>query len=49
MHAEAMKLTSTTEIASEAILYYFDASLHHVYALVRVKMWWWLAHARKKM
>jgi hypothetical protein len=48
-HAEATKLTSATKIASEAILYYFDASSHHVYALVRVKMWWRLAHARKKM
>jgi hypothetical protein len=48
MHAEATKLTSATEIASEAILYYFDASLHHDYALVRVKMWWWLALPGKR-
>jgi hypothetical protein len=40
---------STTKIASEAILYYFDASLHHLYALVGVKMWWWLARPKKKM
>ncbi len=49
MHAEATKLTSATEIASEAILYYSDASTHQVYLLMREKMWWWLALARKKM
>jgi hypothetical protein len=38
-HAEATKLMSATKIASKAILYYFDASLHHIYALMRVKMW----------
>jgi hypothetical protein len=48
MHAEATKLTSITKIATEAILYYFDTSLHQVYALVRVKMWWWLALPGKK-
>jgi hypothetical protein len=48
-HAEATKLTSATKIASEAILYYSDASSHHVYSLMREKMWWWLALARKKM
>jgi hypothetical protein len=48
-HAEATKLTRATKITSKAILYYSDASLHHVYLLVREKMWWWLTHARKKM
>ncbi len=48
-HAEATKLTSATKIASKAILYYSDASWHHVYLLVREKMWWWLALAWKKM
>jgi hypothetical protein len=48
-HAEATKLTSATEIASKAILYYSNSSSHHVYSLVREKMGWWLALARKKM
>jgi hypothetical protein len=48
-HAEATKLTSATKIAGKAILYYSDASLHHMYSLLREKMWWWLALARKKM
>jgi hypothetical protein len=47
-HTEATKLTSATKIASKAILYYFDASLHHVYVLVRVEMWWWLALPGKR-
>jgi hypothetical protein len=47
-HAEATKLMSATEIASKAILYYFDASSHHVYVLVKVKMWWWLALPGKR-
>jgi hypothetical protein len=40
MHVEATKLTRATKIASKAILYYSDASLRHVYSLVREKMWW---------
>jgi hypothetical protein len=46
--AEATILTSATEIADVAF-YYFASSLLHVCLLVREKMCWWLALARKKM
>jgi hypothetical protein len=46
--AEATILTSATEIADVAF-YYFASSSLHVYSLVREKMLWWLALAKKKM
>jgi hypothetical protein len=38
---------SANEIANATISYYHAASLLHVHLLVREKMWWWLALARK--
>jgi hypothetical protein len=38
-----------TEITNVASIYYFTTSLLHVHLLVREKMCWWLALARKKL
>jgi hypothetical protein len=46
--AEATILTSTTKISNVAF-YYFASSSLHVCLLVREKMCWWLALARKKI
>ena len=46
--AKATILTSATKIADMAF-YYFASSSLHVCLLVREKMCWWLALARKKM
>jgi hypothetical protein len=46
--AEATILTSATEMDNVAF-YYFASSSLHVCLLVRKKMCWWLALARKKM
>jgi hypothetical protein len=46
--AEATILTSATEIADVAFYYFASLSLH-MCLLVREKMCWWLALARKKM
>jgi hypothetical protein len=43
------KRSSTTEITNAAIFYYCAASLHQAYSIVREKMCWWLALAKKKM
>jgi hypothetical protein len=41
--------SSATEIANAASTYYLIASSFHVHSLVREKMWWWLALARKQL
>ena len=41
--------SSATEIADAASIYYFITYKFHVLSLVREKMWWWLALARKKL
>jgi hypothetical protein len=46
--AEAMILTSATEM-DDVAFYNFASSSLHVYSLVREKMLWWLALARKMM
>jgi hypothetical protein len=40
---------SANEIANAASTYYLIASSFHVHLLVREKMWWWLALARKNL
>jgi hypothetical protein len=39
--------SSATKIANAASIYYLITSSFHVHSLVREKMWWWLALARK--
>jgi hypothetical protein len=41
--------SSTTKIANRDSTYCFTASLLHVHLLMREKMCWWLAFARKKV
>jgi hypothetical protein len=39
---------SATKIANAASIYYLITLSFHLHLLVREKMWWWLALARKK-
>jgi hypothetical protein len=48
-HGVATMQSSTTKIADVVSTYYFTTLSLQVHLLVREKMWWWLAIARKRL